>query len=624
VHKNRLTVVLLALLLGACDKPGTGTAPLQVDGSPATASAVEDTAAMEKRLDAWFAARFEEELDFSPMTRTQLGDKKDYDKFDDASEAAEDAQLAWRKASVDELKSTFDYAKLGPEARTSWDVWVYQYEEAAAAQRFRSSRFLFNQMQGVQAFLPSFLINYHRVDEPADMDAWIARVGGVSRHMNQLVDRAEKYAAGGVRPPRFAYEGVIEQASAVIAGAPFGGEGDAPLYADAKAKIAALEKAGKIDAARAAALTEAAAGALKGELQPAYQRLIAFVEKDLPNTDAVATGVHRLPDGAAYYAERLARYTTTDMSAEQIHEFGLAEVARIHAEMEKYKETAGFKGSLQELFRYMREDDRFYFPDTDAGREAYLQSARDHYDFVRAKLPEYFGLLPRAPLEVRRVEAFREQKGGAQHYYPSSPDGSRPGVYYAHLADMRAMPKHQLEVVAYHEGIPGHHMQIAIAQELGNVPTFRTQAGFTAYIEGWALYSELLANEMGAYDDPYSQIGRLSSELWRAIRLVVDTGVHAKGWTEQQALDYFIANSPSAEGAIRSEIRRYLVIPGQATAYKIGMQRILDLREEARAALGAKFDIRAFHDVVLGGGSLPLPVLERRVDEWVERTKAAS
>lgn len=494
-------------------------------------------------------------------------------------------------------------------------------ERAENAAQFRRRSYVFTQMQGLQTFLPQFLITFHRVDDESDMEAYIARVGGVSRLLSELLERAKINASEGVRPPRFAYEAVIEQSRGVIAGAPFGGEGRAPLWADANAKVDALLAAGKIDDAGAAALREAAREALLASLKPAYDSLIAWFESDIGNADTVATGVGKLPDGRAYYAERLAFSTTTGMTPEEVHAFGLSEVARIQAEMEEIKQKVGFAGALKEFFAFMREDPQFFFPDTDEGREAYLQEARDHLAFINERLPEYFGLLPKADLVVKRVEPFREQPGAAQHYFPGTPDGSRPGIYYAHLSDMKAMPRHQLEVVAYHEGNPGHHMQISIAQELTSVPQFRTQASFTAYQEGWALYSELLAKEMGAYQDPYSDFGRLSTEIWRAIRLVVDTGLHAKGWTEEEAVAYFTENSPSAAGAIRSEVQRYIVWPGQATAYKIGMQKILDLRAKAQAELGDGFDIRGFHDTVLGGGALPLKVLERRVDQWVDERK---
>lgn len=333
-----------------------------------------------------------------------------------------------------------------------------------------------------------------------------------------------------------------------------------------------------------------------------------------------------MPNGRAYYDERLANNTTTDLTADEIHEIGLSEVARLRAEMESIKTDFGFEGSLQDFFVFLRDtkdDPRLYYPNTDEGRQGYIDDATAAIDGIKDVLPDYFGILPKADMVVKRVEPFREQDGAAQHYFPSTPDGSRPGVYYAHLSDMTAMPKRELEVIAYHEGLPGHHMQIAIQQELEAVPTFRTQAGVTAYSEGWGLYSEWLAIEMpGTYQDPLSRFGRAGSEMWRAIRLVVDTGLHAKGWSEEEAVQYFMSNSAITEAQARSEVRRYLVIPGQATSYKVGMLKIQDLRRKAEADLGEAFDIRAFHDTILGGGALPLAILERRVDEWIASVQA--
>ncbi|MEZ5893488.1 MAG: DUF885 domain-containing protein [Parvularculaceae bacterium] len=615
---RQLTLVLLASTsFVACAKKEAPTESLS-----AAAPSAEEIAAESQRLNEWFDAKFEEQLEYSPIQRTFLGDKKDNDKIDDLSVAAQDEQLERARQSVEEMKSKFDYARLSDEAKTSWDVWIDQYDRAARANEFRNDQYIFTQMQGAQAFLPQFLIVFHKVDEPADMDAYIARIGGVSRALGQLLEQAQENAAGGVRPPRFAYDGVIAQARAVVTGAPFGGETDSPVFADVKTEIKGLLDAGKIDAAQAASYEAAAQKALVEEFGPSYQTLIDWFEADKANTDEVATGVGKLADGKAFYNERLSASTTTDLTADEIHNYGLAEVSRIHAEMEAIKEQVGFEGTLKEFFTFVREDPRFYYPDTDEGRQSYIDAATNHIDFIKGKLPDYFGILPKADLVVKRVEAFREQPGAAQHYFPGTPDGSRPGVYYAHLSDMNAMPIPMLEVIAYHEGLPGHHMQIAIAQEATGVPKFRTQANFTAYSEGWGLYSELLAKEMGAYEDPYSDFGRLSSELWRAIRLVVDTGLHAKGWTEAEAVEYCLENSANAEGSIRSEVQRYLVIPGQATAYKIGMREILDLREKAKAELGDKFDIKGFHDTVLGGGALPLGVLDRRVAEWVAAKKA--
>jgi uncharacterized protein (DUF885 family) len=382
-------------------------------------------------------------------------------------------------------------------------------------------------------------------------------------------------------------------------------------------KIAALEGQGAIDGEEAAQFTEAARVAMVESMLPAYQSVLAWLQSDREQAPEQEVGAWSLPDGEAYYDTRLRLMTTLPLTAAEIHATGLAEVERIRGEMEAIREQVGFEGSLADFFVHMRESDQFYFPNTDEGREAYLQLARDYLAVIDEKLPQYFGILPMAGLEVRRVEAFREQDGAAQHYASGTPDGSRPGVYYAHLSDMRAMPRYQVENISYHEGSPGHHMQISIAQELTGIPRFRTLTSNSAFVEGWALYTEALGKDMGLYQDPYSDFGRLAGEIWRAIRLVVDTGIHAKGWTEDEAVDYFMANSPQPAAAVRSEVRRYITNPGQATAYKIGMLKIQALRASAESELGDAFDIRGFHDTVLGGGSVTLPVLEERVLRWV-------
>jgi uncharacterized protein (DUF885 family) len=423
------------------------------------------------------------------------------------------------------------------------------------------------------------LIAFHRVDDAADMEGYINRIRESGRALRQLIETSKKNATTGVRPPRFAYDFVIDESTKIITGAPFTETGpDSAVWADAKAKITALQKNGALTDARAKAMLAEVQAALTGPFKTGYESLIAWQREDRALAPEPPTGVHALPNGAAFYAERLANMTTTTLTAEQIHATGLAEVARLRTEMEAIKNEVGFKGDLPAFFAELRDNKdnpRYYYPNTDEGRQAYIADATAAIEKIKAVLPKYFGILPKADLVVRRVEPFREQAGAAQHYFPSTPDGSRPGVYYAHLLDMKAMPKHELEVIAYHEGLPGHHMQIAIAQELTSVPTFRRQAGFGAYSEGWGLYSEWLAREMpGTYQDPYSRFGRLGSEIWRAIRLVVDTGMHAKGWSEEQAVQYFLANSATTEAQARSEIRRYLVLPGQATSYKIGMLKI--------------------------------------------------
>ena len=615
---HRPLALALSLALAACTQQASEPAPAPVAQSQPAQSETQ-------RLTQWFDAKYEESLKFSPQGLTMLGRKDMNDQLDEMSEEASDKRQAWSEATLAELEANFDYAKLDAEGKTSWDLWKLQVERARTAQPFRRNAYVFQQMGGIQGRLPTFLIGFHTVENEADLKAYIARISASERVVNELIERAKLSAAQGVHPPKFAYEGVIEQSRKVIGGAPFTEDADSAIWADFQQEADALVKAGKLDAQRAEVLKEEGRKALMAHFLPAFQALIAWCEEDIGNALVNPSGVGTTQaDGAAYYELRLRESTTTNMTAEEIHQLGLAEVARIHAEMTALKDKVGFKGDLAAFFTFIHEDERFTFPDTDEGRQAYIDEATRLIDNIKQELPNWFGILPKADLVVKRVEAFREQPGAAQHYYAGTPDGSRPGIYYAHLSDMKAMPKPELEVIAYHEGLPGHHMQISIAQELTGLPKFRTQAGFTAYSEGWGLYAEWLAREMpGTYEDPYSEFGRLSSELWRAIRLVVDTGMHAKGWTEEQAVDYFHTNSAVPLTAIRSEIRRYLVWPGQATAYKIGQIRIQQLRARAEAELGEKFDIKAFHDTVLGGGALPLDLLEQRVDRWIAERKAA-
>ncbi|MBW3551079.1 MAG: DUF885 domain-containing protein [Proteobacteria bacterium] len=619
----RRILAVSALTLALCVACSHGTTTPTTASAPAAASAEAGATTEDARLNAWFERKYEEQLQFSPIRMTFLGRKDRYAELDDMSREGAAEQLAWQVAALEEMKSSFDYDALGADAKLSWDLFEYQLQAAQAADRFSDHGYPFEQMGGAQSFLPTFLINFHKVEDESDYTAYIARLREVPRAFGQLMDQVKRSAELGIRPPRFAHEGVIEQAGKVVTGAPFTDGADSALWADAQAKADALVEAGKIDAARAQALKADARAALMEAVQPAFGEVIAWFEADLPNAAVNPSGVGAThPNGEAYYAERLRASTTTDLTPEQVHQIGLDEVARLRGEMEALMDKVGFDGDLQAFFQFIHTDPRFKYPDTDAGRQAYIDDATAAIATIKQQLPNYFGLLPKADIVVKRVEAFREVDGAAQHYYPSTPDGSRPGVYYAHLSDMDAMPKTELEVIAYHEGLPGHHMQIAIAQELEGVPEFRKQAGFSAYSEGWGLYSEWLAREIpGTYTDPYSEYGRLTSEMWRAIRLVVDTGLHAKGWTQDQAVAYMSENSSIPQAAVEAEIRRYITWPGQATSYKIGMIKIQQLRAKAEAALGEDFDIRGFHDAVLGGGAMPLTLLERRIDQWIEDEK---
>ena len=589
----------------------------------AAAQTVETT-----KLNKWFEAKYEEEVMMSPIQLTFLGRKERLGELDQMGEEATLAKIEWKKKTVEEMKSKFDYNKLDENGKLSYDLWIYQLEGLERSKKFLRHDYIFEQMNGVHSFLPTLMMQFHKVEDDSDMVAYVSRLKEIERAMGQLIEQAKLNAEAGVRPPRFAYEIVIKEAKDIVSGQPFDeSDKDSTLLADAKTKIAALAKSGKIEQARADELASQSKSALKESFGPSYQALISYLENDIKNATEQPQGVHGLPNGLNLYAMLLKSNTTTDMTAEEVHQLGLAEVSRLRGLMEEVKAKDGFEGSLQEYFAFIRDDKsnrKYYFPNTDEGRQGYIDEATAAIDNIKAVLPEYFGLLPKADLEVKRVESFREQDGAPQHYYPGTPDGSRPGIYYAHLSDMGAMPKNELEVIAYHEGLPGHHMQISIAQELKGIPTFRTQARFTAYVEGWALYSEALSKEMpGTFKTINSEFGRLGSEIWRAIRLVVDTGLHHKGWSMQQAVDYFSDNSPAPLETIEAEIRRYLVIPGQATSYKVGMIDIQRLRKYSEDKLGTNFDIREFHDVVLGGGALPLSLLDRKVKDWVKEKSAS-
>lgn len=589
--------------------------------APAPPSATE-IAAESAKLTAYLNAKYEEELAMNPLQLTSMGRKEKYDELGDFSEADNLKQLEWRRESVADMKVQIDPAKLNDDAKISWAIWGSELERSELRQKWLRYSYVFG-YGGPHTDLPNFLITYHKVDEPADMDALIARIGKLGVALDQSTERAKLAAADGIRAPKFGYERTASEAVNLITGAPFGAGGDSPLWADVKEKIAALKTAGKATSEQETAWLAAAKAALVGEMKPAYERLIAWLKADMANAPSGKVGALTLPKGADWYNASLSIQTTTAMTADEIHELGLSEVKRIHAEMDKIREATGFKGDQKAFFEFMRTDKQFYLPDTDVGRAAYLKKAEGYLDAMKVKLPEYFGRLPKAPLIVKRVEAFREVPGGAAHYYAPTPDGKQPGIFYAHLSDMSAVSLWALESLAYHEGVPGHHMQIAIQNELTDIPVFRTQYGYSAFAEGWGLYAEELGKEIGMFTDPYNDFGRLNSELWRAVRLVLDTGLHAKGWTEEEAVAWAMANSARPESSIKSEVKRFLLWPGQATTYKIGMITIQKLRDEAKAALGDKFDWKNFHDTVIGGGSMPLPILEQRVRTWIAEQKKA-
>jgi uncharacterized protein (DUF885 family) len=436
--------------------------------------------------------------------------------------------------------------------------------------------------------------------------------------MREIAERARFRAANGVVPPKFVFAPVRAYAKRIIAGAPFDSGPDSALLADFTKKVNALEAS----AEEKARLVAGAREALTGPFKRGYDHFLAMLDELEPKATSNA-GAWRLPRGAEFYENQLRFFTTTDLTADQIHQIGLDEVRRIHGEMEKIKARVGFKGTLQQFFAHIKDGPQFKYPNTEAGRQRYLADAQAFIAQVMAKAPQYFHRLPKAPLEVRAVEKFREATASIAFYNQPTPDGSRPGIYYVNLSDMNQVLKPQIETISYHEGAPGHHFQIARAIELPDVPKFRRFGFYGAYVEGWGLYAEQLGKEMGFFQDPYSEFGHLSSILWRAIRLVTDTGLHSKKWTREQAIRYFQENSLLSERDIVKEVERYINNPGQATSYMVGQLKILELRRRAEQALGPRFDIRDFHEVVIGNGALPLDVLEQQVDAYIAGRKQA-
>ena len=542
---------------------------LATDAAAAEAAAADPNAA----TNAFFERALDERLLLDPTTATSLGLKTGMDRWPDASEAGDSERLALSRRHLAELKK-IDPAKLDAATQLSWKVFEVGEERRIARYRWRNHGYLFDK-DGAHSSLPAFLINTHRIESEADAAAYVRRLEGIRPLFAQQLERATAAAKQGIAPPRFVYPYVIEDAGNIIKGRPFDqSTEDSPLLADFRGKVGKLA----IEESKRESLIAQAERALLTSVKPAFEAVIAWAR----TTEKTATdedGVWRLPDGVEYYNYLLQNFTTTNLTAEQIHEIGLTEVARIHEEMRGIMKRVEFKGDLPAFFEFMRTDAQFYYPDTDAGRGAWLAEANKHIVAMRAKLPELFVILPKAEVVVKAVEPFREKSAGKAFYQRPSLDGSRPGTFYGNLYQMKEMPKYELEALVYHEAIPGHHMQNAVALEESSLPRFRRIGGYTAYSEGWGLYSERLGKEVGFYADNWSEFGRLAMELHRAVRLVVDTGLHAKRWTREQTIRYHVENSPTGEGAAIRATERYILNPGQATAYMIGMLKIVELRE---------------------------------------------
>ncbi len=605
------TVALLVSLIAVT--PATAAPPRPSVAADAVAVATESA-----KANAFFDRVFDEAVARSPMFMAQLGIKQATDKWDDISDARALEDFVITVQHLAELKRSFNFELLDDQTKVSYRMFVNAAERSIEGWKWRYYNYPFNQMSGLHSEAPAFLINYHPIASVADALAYIARLRGMGLLFDQLIEGVRIRESKNIIPPRFVFPLVADSIKEVISGQPFDQSAKkSALWEDFAGKVGALKD---VDAATREKLLAEARAELIGSVKPAYERLLSV----LAAQQKIATdddGAWKFAGGLDYYAFALRGSTTTNMTADEIHRLGLSEVARIHQDMKAIMAKVGFKGDRQAFFKFIKEDPQFYYPTTPEGKAAYLKRATQIIDDMRVRLDEFFITKPQAPLVVKPVEPFREQGAAGAFYEQPSADGARPGTYYVNTVDMHGVPIFEMETLAHHEAIPGHHMQIAIAQELKGIPKFRMYGGNTAYVEGWALYTEYFPKEFGFYQDPYQDFGRLYDELLRAVRLVVDTGLHAKKWTRAQVMDYFRTNTPNPERDIFTETNRYIVWPSQATAYKIGMLKIVELRELAKKQLGPAFDLREYHDLVLKNGAVPLNILEENVRAWIAKKK---
>ena len=603
-----LRAALAAMVLALVMPPASGE-------EAALAPATED-----QRLDAFFDEIWKRNLKDSPLLQSQLGMKgPDYGRWGDFSDAEAIRRNGLVRQDLARLRSDFAVDRLSPQSRVSYRIFEFLQERSLRNFPWRFHGYAFSTQQNPITQFVSFLQNIHRVDEVSDAEAYVSRLAGIEQVGEQFIEGVDLAAARGVVPTSFSFDPVIKDARNVLMGRPFDDSGgDSAILADYRAKVGKLE----VGEAEKEQLLAAGVAALEGPFRRGVEKSIARIE-GLRGQSPGPHGVWKLPDGDEFYKVQIDFWTSdASLTAERIHEIGLAEVSRIRGGMEAIMRQVGFQGDLTAFFEYLRKDPSNFYPNTDEGRQAYLDQSKAYIDAIYADVDRYFNILPKAPLEVRRVETWREETAPIAFYSRPTPDGKRPGIYYVNLKDMASKQKHEMETVAYHEGAPGHHFQIAIQQELEGVPAFQQFAFFGAYIEGWGLYAERLAKEQGRFTDPLQDFGRLQNEMLRAARLVVDTGAHAKRWTREQMIDYMLANNPMTPEDATKEVERYIDFPGQALSYKIGMMKILELRARAQAALGDAFDIREFHDVVLKNGAVPLSLLEELVESWI-RSKSS-
>lgn len=589
--------IAAAALLGAAD--GKAAAPRE-----------EPTDSAE--LEAFFGAFARAERARSPMTLTADGDAARMGEWDDPSDAAARRALARRRAARRALERRFDPGKLSAQDALSVRLFGAETDLFVQARAFSDHWFVWEHMEGPQSAGPAFLIARHRVRGAPDAEAYCARLERMPAWLDAWRKVAAARAVQGVIAHAAALDRTRAQARGVVRGAPFDDTAPSALWADINAKFAEVKDSGE-----RARLLARAQKALREGVGPAYARVLADIEAQRARASDVP-GVWRLPDGADYYAERLARHTTTRLGAQDIHATGLREVDRLRGELGAIARRVGFAGDTAAFFEVLRTNPALYYPASPAGQDAALADARAFTQAMTKALPRAFRRLPRASVEVRRIEPFREATAGRAFYQRPPSDGSGPGAVFVNLADPTLVPKYQLESLIYHEGVPGHHLQIALADETLGLPMFRRRGNWTAYIEGWALYAERLAKELGGYRDAWAEAGQLALELRRAARLVVDTGIHHKRWSRQEAIDWMLAATPDSASDAAQQIDRYGVWPGQATAYTVGLLEVVEMRTRAEARLAERFDLPAWHDALLSLGALPLDLMRAEMDAWLD------
>ena len=594
----RPLALALVLMLAGCASP---RAPAPVENPPTADRAASES----QKLQVVFDEYFEQQLQLNPILATSIGDPRYNDRF--VVSIAPDVIAQERQLERDYLAriNAIDRGRLSAQEQASYDIFKSSREREIDGFRFPGELIPMNQFYSVpNSFVQLGSGNGMQPFKTVrDYDNFLKRIDGFVQWTDQAIVNMREGIRRGYTLPRILAERTLPQLQAQVV----------PRAEDSLYWGPVTGMPAGFPTEDRERLTAAYRAAIETKIVPAYRKLHDFMRDEYVPKARASDGMEGLPDGKAWYAYNVSRITTTDYTPEQIHQIGLDEVKRIHAEMAGVMQRVGFKGTLQEFFTHLNSDPQFFWPT----REALVAGYVDIKNRVDPQLPKLFEILPRADYEVRAVEPFREKSAAGGQYQAASEDGSRPGIFYANAYDLRARPKRAMEALSLHEGNPGHHFQISIQREQQGLPKFRRFGGYTAYVEGWGLYAESLGPELGMYGDPYQYFGRLEAELWRSIRLVVDTGLHAKGWTREQVLAYMSENSSEGEARRVSEAERYMAIPGQALAYKIGQLKISELRARAEKELGPKFDVRRFHTAVLADGALPLDVLEAKIDRWI-------